>query len=309
MAHLPVLTAAVVGGLAVLSDGIYVDCTFGRGGHAVEILNRLGPQGRLLVLDRDPEAVAYAHHLAAGEARMSVEHASFEGVESIVTERAMLGQVHGMLFDLGVSSPQLDDAARGFSFLRDGPLDMRMDPSQGAPIADWLNTAELGDIARVLIRYGEERHARRIATRIGEARARAPLTHTSELAALVSQAYPARERHGPRHPATQTFQALRIQANDELGCLQAVLPQALRCLAPGGRLVVVSFHSLEDRIVKRFMRNQSRPDQGPRDLPIPNVGLRAPFARVLKPVRPAGSERFENPRARSAILRIAVKDE
>ena len=305
--HLPVLTAAVVQGLAVAGDGVYVDCTFGRGGHARAILSALGPEGRLLALDRDPQAVAAGNVLASEDPRFNIQHASFDHLAEHVQRQTLCGTLAGILFDLGVSSPQLDEADRGFSFTRDGPLDMRMDPASGQPVGAWLNAAPLGDIARVLRELGEERHARRIASRIVEAREAKPLRRTGELAELVSRAYPARERHGPRHPATRTFQALRIHANDELAKITAALPQALRSLAPGGRLAVITFHSLEDRIVKRFLRDQSRPEQGPRRLPIPNAELSAPIASLSRPIRPAAEEIAANPRARSATLRVAVK--
>jgi len=305
--HLPVLTAAVVKGLAVSGDDAYMDCTFGRGGHARAMLDALGANGRLLGLDRDPQAVHAGRALEEHDARFSIEHTSFDGLEAAAKRRALHGELAGVFFDLGVSSPQLDDAERGFSFTRDGPLDMRMDPASGQPVAAWLNTASGADIARVLKELGEERYARRIASRIVEVRSIKPLVRTFELADLVSSAYPARDRYGPRHPATRTFQALRIHANDELTKISVALPQALRCLAPGGRLAVITFHSLEDRIVKRFLRDHSRPEQGPRRLPVPNAHLLAPIASLARPVRPGEAEIAANPRSRSATLRVAVK--
>lgn len=306
-AHVPVLTAAVMHGLGVEGEGVYMDCTFGRGGHARAILGGLGPSGRVVALDRDPEAVSVGQMMAREDARLEVTHLSFERLAEYAEQRALCGTFAGILFDLGVSSPQFDDGTRGFSFKRDGPLDMRMDPGVGSPVSQWLNAAPLSDIACVLREFGEERHARRIAREIGRARSVEPMERTAELAELVTQAYPARERVGRRHPATRTFQALRMHVNDELGKITCALPQALRCLAPGGRLAVITFHSLEDRIVKRFMRDQSRPNQGPRGLPIPNASLSAPIASLDGPIRPSQEEISANPRARSATLRVAVK--
>lgn len=299
------LADAVLDGLAVQSGGVYVDCTFGRGGHTRQILDALDASGQVVALDRDPEAIEAARHWAADDTRLSFVQTTFDQLESVLTERELVGQVGGILFDLGVSSPQLDEAARGFSFTRDGPLDMRMNPLAGQPVADWLNAAPETDIAQVLKRYGEERHARRIARRVGQVRADRPLRRTKELADLVSECYPTRDRNGPRHPATRTFQALRIHINDELRCLEDALPQALRCLAPGGRLAVISFHSLEDRIVKRFLRAEHR-EPGPVKMPVPS-GQLAALDWMSKPVRASEAECEANPRARSATLRVGRK--
>lgn len=298
--HVPVMLAEVLEGLAVRPDGRYLDGTFGRGGHAREVLSRLGPDGRLLLMDRDPQAVACAEEEFAAEARVAIRQGNFADMESWDEVRAGL---EGVLLDLGVSSPQLDEAGRGFSFQADGPLDMRMDPGQGQAAAAWLAEAGEGEIADVLWCYGEERMSRQIARAITAARRTQPLTGTRALAALVERVVGHRERG--RHPATRTFQALRIHVNDELGALRAGLAAAERCLRPGGRLAVISFHSLEDRIVKQFMRG------GP--LPAVRRGLPAPVApaptlRSIGKARFAGeAELAANPRARSAVLRVAER--
>ncbi|MBM5813075.1 MAG: 16S rRNA (cytosine(1402)-N(4))-methyltransferase RsmH, partial [Gammaproteobacteria bacterium] len=252
--HAPVLLEAALAALAVRPDGRYVDATFGRGGHAAAILARLGDRGTLLAIDRDPDAAAAARARFGADPRVTLRQGPFSGLAGLAGPQP----VDGILFDLGVSSPQLDDARRGFSFLRDGPLDMRMDPAAGESAAAWLARAGERELATVLARYGEERHARRIARALVLARAGTRLASTAQLAALVAAAVPGREPG--RHPATRTFQALRIRVNDELGELTRALPPAVELLAPGGRLVVISFHSLEDRIVKRFLRDAARGD-------------------------------------------------
>ncbi|HXG27779.1 MAG TPA: 16S rRNA (cytosine(1402)-N(4))-methyltransferase RsmH [Nevskiales bacterium] len=306
MEHQPVLMQAVLEALAIRPDGLYVDATYGRGGHSRAILQRLGPEGRLLAFDRDPQACGQAWRELGREPRFRIRPGSFTQLGAALAEEGLGGRVHGILFDLGVSSPQLDEAARGFSFLREGPLDMRMDPQTGASVAAWLARAEREEISRVLREYGEERHHWRIAGAIVRARDTAPITTTTQLADIVARAMP-----GPRqpqrkkmHPATRTFQALRIFINRELEELDAVLPQALEALAPGGRLAVISFHSLEDRRVKRFLRDCARPPQDPRDLgPAP-----APRLRLIgKAVMASEAEIAANPRARSAVLRVAEK--
>ena len=302
--HKPVLLDEVLHGLAVHPAGTYVDCTFGRGGHAAAILARLGDQGRLVVFDRDPAAISAARARFGGDARVNCIHASFSRVAAEIRKLGV-GPVQGILFDLGVSSPQLDNSDRGFSFQHDGLLDMRFDPGSGMAAADWLKRAPEREIAEVLKRFGEERRARRIARAIVQARAEAPLTRTGQLSELVASAAPARERH--KHPATRTFQAIRIHVNAELDELMAALPEAMGILAPGGRLVVISFHSLEDRIVKRFMRDEARGVEGPRALPAAGP-LRAPRLKIIvKATRPGAAELASNPRARSAVLRIAEK--
>jgi len=298
--HCPVLLDAALAGLQVRTDGVYVDGTFGRGGHAQRILAQLGPAGRLLVFDKDPAAIAVAEKLAASDARISVFHDSFAAMQTVLAAQSLQGAVDGVLLDLGVSSPQLDDGARGFSFLRDGPLDMRMNPTQGETAASWLNRARQDEIAAVLHSYGEERFRGRIARSIVEARQHTPITTTAQLAALVDQAVPTREPG--KHPATRSFQAIRIFINRELDDLSAGLEAALAVLRAPGRLAVISFHSLEDRIVKRFMRDAAKSEPAG----FGSIEAKAArLSRVLKPVKPTAEECAENPRARSAVLRIA----
>lgn len=305
--HEPVLLGACLEGLAVRSDGYYVDGTFGRGGHSAALLARLGPEGRLLAFDKDPEAVAAAEARFGADPRFRIVHGSFTMLARVVAEEERTGKVDGILLDLGVSSPQLDDPARGFSFQSEGPLDMRMDPTAGESAADWLARADEAEIARVLFEFGEERFARRIARAIVARRAEAPLATTRELAELVASAVPTREKG--KHPATRTFQALRILINRELDDLDDALAQSVDVLASGGRLCVISFHSLEDRRVKRFIRDNARPAPppkgAPRGLPItaPPPRLRA----VGKPVYADAAEVDRNPRARSAVLRCAER--
>ena len=284
---------------------MFVDCTFGRGGHTQALLQRVAPEGQVLALDRDPAAIEHGQQLAGQTEGLSVIHAAFSGLEDVARGHKCYGNVHGVLFDLGVSSPQLDDAGRGFSFSSDGPLDMRMDPGCGVSAAEWLHTATEREIADVLRSLGEERYARRIARRIIERRSSEAISTTAQLAELVTRAAPTRERE--KHPATRTFQALRIHVNQELDELRTGLQQAIDVLAPGGRVVVISFHSLEDRIVKRYLRSESRTDDGDTRRP-PMADMRPPRLRVIgKPVRPSEEEIARNPRARSAILRVAEK--
>ncbi len=290
--------------LAIQSDGLYIDGTFGRGGHSRALLARLGPEGRVLALDRDPEAIATAQALASQDKRLQVFHRPFSRLSQLADTLGIRGAVAGMLLDLGVSSPQLDDARRGFSFSKSGPLDMRMDPEDGESAADWLARVSEEAITRVLRIYGEERFARRIARRIVQARRKAPLTTTDQLAALVAAAVPRWERG--KHPATRTFQALRIQINGELEELRRGLAAACELLKPGGRLAVISFHSLEDRIVKRFIRAEAQGPTFPPGVPVPATAQRGRL-RSLGKRRPGAREIAENPRARSAILRIAER--
>jgi 16S rRNA (cytosine1402-N4)-methyltransferase len=298
--HVPVMLTQVLDGLQVKAEGTYLDGTFGRGGHAREVLNRLGPGGRLLLMDRDPEAIASAQRDFGADARVRIRHASF--AELADWEETAAG-LDGVLLDLGVSSPQLDDPARGFSFQGDGPLDMRMDPTRGVSAAEWLAEADERDIADVLWRYGEERMSRRIARAIVETGRGRPLTTTRDLADLVAKTIGHRERH--KHPATRTFQALRIHVNDELGALERGLVAARDALKPGGRLVVISFHSLEDRAVKQFIRGEvARPVR--RGLPLPEAAPSALVA-VGKAQFAEQAELAANPRARSAVLRVAEK--
>jgi len=303
--HRPVLLDEVLDALQVKQDGLYVDGTFGRGGHAAAVLERLGTQGRLLAFDKDPYALNYAADRFGNEPRLIMRGGSFGNLQSVATELGWQGKVDGILLDLGVSSPQLDDADRGFSFLNDGPLDMRMDPHSGVSAADWLADADAEQIADVLWRYGEERHSRRIARAVVAARAADPIRSTRQLAELVAAAVPGRE--GRKHPATRSFQAIRIFINRELQDLEAVLPQAVDVLAAGGRLAVISFHSLEDRLVKRFIRDQQRGPQLPPDLPVIPQAFAPRLRAVGKPVRASEQEVRSNPRARSAVLRVAER--
>ena len=303
--HTAVLLEQAVDGLKVRSDGCYVDCTFGRGGHSRLILARLGRAGRLIALDRDPQAVAAGGEIDDGRFRML--HGRFSRLAELA-EEAGVSRAHGILLDLGMSSPQLDDPARGFSFRFDAPLDMRMDAGGGVTAAEWLANAAETEIREVIKNHGEERFAKQIAAAIVAARARGPVGTTRQLAALVAEAVPAREPY--QDPATRTFQALRIHLNQELEELSLVLPQCLQLLNPAGRLVVISFHSLEDRIVKRFMRDSARPDPLPRRLPLRAHELPQPKLRLIgRAVRPAAAEITANPRARSAVMRIAERTE
>ncbi|MEQ6343039.1 MAG: 16S rRNA (cytosine(1402)-N(4))-methyltransferase RsmH [Gammaproteobacteria bacterium] len=303
--HRPVLLAEAIDALNITPAGIYVDATFGRGGHAQVILQRLGPHGALLGIDKDPQAVAAARQMFEGEPRFSIERGTFAMLGQYVQERGWMGKVNGVLLDLGVSSPQLDDPQRGFSFRQDGPLDMRMDPATGISAAQWLDAASEQEITSVLYTYGEERYARRIVRAIVAARQEAPITTTGRLAAIVAAANPAWERD--KHPATRSFQAIRIFINHELEDVQTCLPQVVESLASGGRLAVISFHSLEDRIVKRFIREQVRGDDFPPGLPVTQAQLRPRLRAVGKAIYPGTEELQGNPRARSAVLRVAEK--
>jgi 16S rRNA (cytosine1402-N4)-methyltransferase len=304
-AHVPVLLDEALQALNLRPHGVYVDTTYGRGGHARAILERLGPHGRLIGMDRDPAAVAHAQNLSRSDQRARVHHASFALLSHVLEAERVSGQVDGVLFDLGVSSPQLDEAARGFSFRAAGPLDMRMDPTRGSSAAEWLAHATVEDIARVLRDLGEERFARRVAQAIVRARAEQPITTTAQLAELVAAAVPTREPG--QHPATRTFQAIRIHVNRELDELASALPQAVAALASGGRLVVISFHSLEDRMVKRFFAREVRGGDLPPELPLRAAELQPRLRLVGKAVRAGEAERRRNPRARSAVLRVAER--
>jgi 16S rRNA (cytosine1402-N4)-methyltransferase len=301
--HLPVLLREAVDALEVKADGVYVDCTFGRGGHSREILSRLGSRGRLLALDRDPEAVAEAQQIA--DARLIVLHASFGRLREALGAEG-IAKVDGVLMDLGVSSPQLEDARRGFSFRLDGPLDMRMDSSRGITAARWLASASERQIEEVIKTYGEERFARQIARAIVAARSGRALHSTRELAQIVEDAV--RTRQPGQDPATRTFQAIRVFINQELEELSLALAQSLELLVEGGRLVVISFQSLEDRIVKRFLRRHAQPGAVPRGLAVRESDREAPRLRLVgKAVRPSHAEIAANPRARSAIMRVSER--
>jgi 16S rRNA (cytosine1402-N4)-methyltransferase len=304
--HQPVLATEALAGLAVIRDGCYVDGTYGRGGHSAEILRALGPEGRLLALDKDPDAVADAKQRFQDDFRFAIKHADFGDMRSVATEHFGDCAVLGVLLDLGVSSPQLDRAERGFSFLNEGPLDMRMNPGQGVSAADWLATVSERDLGWTIRRYGEEPRARRAAHAIVTARARQPIETTGQLAEIVSAALPADPRRRI-HPATRVFQAIRIAVNDELAALERGLAQAVDLLAEGGRLVVISFHSLEDRIVKRFIARESRGDPAYAGLPDMPPAARPRLRPVGRLVRPENAELESNPRSRSARLRIAER--
>lgn len=307
--HETVLLEPAASALVTDPNGRYVDATFGRGGHSRRILESLGSEGRLLGIDRDPAAVAEGRQLAEHEPRFTMVYGSFSDLRQHVTGHwpDAAGRVDGILLDLGVSSPQLDDATRGFSFMQDGPLDMRMDPDSGESAAQWLARAEEKDIADIIYQYGEERHSRRIARAIVRAREEAPIERTAQLAEIVKTAHPSWERH--KHPATRTFQAVRIHINGELDALRTVLEQSLELLRGDGRLCVISFHSLEDRLVKQFMRREHQGPQFPRGVPVQYEESSGPLQKPDKPVRPAREEVERNPRARSASLRVARRAE
>lgn len=304
--HTTVLLDEAVNGLNIREDGIYIDGTFGRGGHSRLILSQLGEKGQLIAIDRDPQAIAAAAEI--NDPRFSIVHGPFSALAEYVEERGLTGKIDGVLLDLGVSSPQLDDAERGFSFMRDGPLDMRMDPTRGQSAAEWLMSAEEADIAFVIKTYGEERFGKRIARAIVERNRDQPMTRTKELATVIAAAMPVKDKF--KHPATRTFQAIRIWINSELEEIDTALKGALSVLAPGGRLSIISFHSLEDRLVKRFMRDQSRGPQVPAGIPMTESQLKALGGRELKTLGkliPGEAEVGENPRARSSVLRIAER--
>lgn len=304
--HTSVLLDEAVNGLNIRPDGIYIDGTFGRGGHSRLILSQLGPQGQLLAIDRDPQAIEAAK--AIDDPRFSIVHGPFSELAQYVQDRDLVGKIDGVLLDLGVSSPQLDDPERGFSFMRDGPLDMRMDPSRGYSAAEWLLKAEADDIAWVLKTFGEERFAKRIARAIVDRNREQPMTRTKELADLIANASPFREKH--KHPATRSFQAIRIYINSELEEIERALDGAHEVLAADGRLSVISFHSLEDRIVKRFIRQHSRGPQVPAGIPMTEAQLQSLGGRTLKSLgkmMPSDAEVAENPRARSSVLRFAAR--
>jgi 16S rRNA (cytosine1402-N4)-methyltransferase len=310
--HTPVLVEEALAGLGLgadsptpHNDGLYVDATFGRGGHAARILAALGEPGRLLAIDRDPQAVATARRRFAEDQRLVVVHAAFGALESLVQAHGEGRAVRGILFDLGVSSPQLDEGERGFSFQSDGPLDMRMDPTRGESAAQWLAHAAADEIRDVIGRLGEERFAGRVARAITEARQIEPITRTAQLAQIVARAV--RTREPGKNPATRSFQAIRMHVNDELGEIERGLKAALKLLAPGGRLVVISFHSLEDRLVKTFMRRESQPDPALAKLPMLPAGYAPRLDLVGRKLKAGEAELRANPRARSAILRIAER--
>lgn len=303
--HESVLLTEAISGLAIARDGVYIDATFGRGGHSEAILSDLGEAGRLVVFDRDPEAIEAANNLAATDSRVEVVRSAFSDLESVIDSMGLHGNINGVLFDLGVSSPQLDNPDRGFSFMRSGPLDMRMDPDEGVSAQQWINSASEKEIADVIYKYGEERHSRRMARKIVEERTEAPIVDTGRLAEIIKHANPAWERD--KHPATRAFQGIRIFINNEFGEIESGIAQALSCLRIEGRLVVISFHSLEDRIVKKFISQQAKGDNFPRDLPVMNSELSPTLKPIGKAAKPKPQEVAANPRARSAVLRVAEK--
>ncbi len=300
--HQSVLLDKALESLNIRPSGTYIDATFGRGGHSRAILKKLNEAGRLIAFDQDPEAVAFAKQQFADEPRLTIEHCNFDQIANVIEQYGLTKKIDGVLMDLGVSSPQLDDAGRGFSFLRSGPLDMRMDTSRGETARQWLAKVKPADLIRVLKKYGEEKFAKRITTAIVEARAQREITETGDLAEIISNAIPVKEKN--KHPATRSFQAIRICINDELQAIERGLQGAVSVLATGGRLSVISFHSLEDRIVKRFMRDISSRPKLPAGFPVMEADIEVPFRRVAKPVVASAEELKQNPRARSARLRV-----
>lgn len=303
--HITVLLHEAVEGLAIQPDGIYVDGTFGRGGHSRLILQKLGPNGRLIAIDRDPQAIAEAAKIQ--DPRFEIVHGPFSGITGYLADRGLLGKVNGFLLDLGVSSPQLDDAERGFSFMKDGPLDMRMDPTTGQSAAEWLAKADVDDIAWVLKTFGEERFAKKIARAIVHDRATEPYVRTRQLAEMIARVNPSKEKG--KHAATRSFQAIRIYINSELDEIETALDGALQALAPEGRLSVISFHSLEDRLVKHFIRKHEKGPEVPRGIPLTEAQLAGgrKLKSVGKALKPSEHEVTENTRSRSSVLRVAER--
>jgi 16S rRNA (cytosine1402-N4)-methyltransferase len=300
--HRPVLLDEAVAALAIRPDGVYLDGTFGRGGHSAAILAQLGPQGRLLAMDQDPQAIKAAQQKFAGDSRFQIVQRNFAELQDFVVEQGLQHKVDGVLLDIGVSSPQLDDASRGFSFLKSGPLDMRMNPDAGQSAAEWLAQVDEYDLVTVLMHLGEEKFARRIAHAIVQYRQQAEINDTVQLANIIAAAIPVKDKK--KHPATKSFQAIRIYINRELEVLEHALQAAVNVLSVGGRLAVISFHSLEDRMVKRFFRDISRGPQLPKDIPIMSKDLQQPYRVVGKAIKPGMQELQQNPRARSSVLRV-----
>ena len=303
--HATVLLHEAVDALVVDPDGFYVDGTFGRGGHTAELLSRLSDRGTALAIDKDPQAIAAGQDRFSQDDRLQLFHGTFADLQKVAAEMNKVGEVSGVLLDLGVSSPQLDQADRGFSFMRDGPLDMRMDTSRGLSAAEWIASADEQEIARVIKEYGEERFARRMASAVVRERVKKPITGTVQLAGILAAAHPAWERG--RHPATKAFQAIRIFINRELDDLEDLLGQIIDTLKVGGRLVVISFHSLEDRRVKRFIRDQEKGIRLPKNLPVRDVERGVRLVKVGKAIKPAVTEIDGNVRSRSAVMRIAER--
>lgn len=300
--HRPVLLNETIEALAIKADGFYLDGTFGRGGHSAEILSALGEKGKLLAFDQDPQAIKVAEEKFAGDSRFEIVQRNFEDLQDVVADHGMMKKVDGVLLDIGVSSPQLDDASRGFSFIKPGPLDMRMNPDVGQSAAEWLASVTEYDLTTVLMHFGEEKFARRIANAIVETRKETLIDDTVQLANIIEAAIPVKPKN--KHPATKSFQAIRIHINRELEVLERALQSALNVLDIGGRLAVISFHSLEDRMVKRYFRNVSRGPQIPKDIPVLAKDLQQPFKLVGKAIKPGKQEVLENPRSRSSVLRV-----
>jgi len=304
-AHIPVLKREALDALNIANSGIYVDATLGRAGHAQAIAEQLGDQGRLIAFDRDPRAIELGRELFADDPRVTIVHGEFSQMAQLLHQIAGVERVDGILMDLGVSSPQLDQAERGFSFMRDGELDMRMDTTQGESAAQWLARVEESDLVKVLFEFGEEKFARRIARAIVLSRDENKIETTLQLANLIEQSIPKKDKH--KHPATRTFQAIRLHVNQELAQVSAALPQAVSLLNEGGRLVVISFHSLEDRIVKRFIRGESTPKLPPKNIPVSDEDYLTPLRAIGRAIKPSKEEVAENPRSRSSVLRIAER--
>ncbi len=306
--HRPVLLSESLNGLSIDPSGIYIDATFGRGGHSRAILEQLNEKGRLIALDRDRDAIQAAQPLL-DDPRFSIHHCAFANLKVVVNDLNVYGAIDGILMDIGVSSPQLDDASRGFSFKNDGPLDMRMDTGSGISAADWLNSASLEEIAKVIKQYGEEKFGTRIAHAVVEQRAIEPIQTTAQFAKLVEQAIPIKNKNPHKHPATQTFQGVRIFINGELKQLELGLSESVDVLKVGGRLAVISFHSLEDRMVKRFFKLKSQGKKFPSKLPITQSSLdeTKQLRLIGKAIKPSEEEKQQNPRSRSSVLRVAEK--
>lgn len=300
--HQPVLLGEALQSLNIRPTGIYVDATFGRGGHSRAILQQLNTEGRLIAFDQDPEAIDFAQQCFADEPRFTIEHCNFNRMADVISQHSLNNKIDGILMDLGISSPQVDDASRGFSFLRSGPLDMRMDTSHGITAAKWLAKVKPAELTRVLKLYGEEKFAKRITAAIVESREQREIKETGDLAQIISDAIPVKEKS--KHPATRSFQAIRIVINEELQAVEQGLKGAASVLAKGGRLSVISFHSLEDRIVKRFMRDISSRPRLPAGLPVMETDIEVPFRLASKPVVAGAEELEKNPRSRSARLRV-----
>jgi len=303
--HIPVLKREALDALAIREGGIYVDATLGRAGHAKAIADAMGAQGRLIGFDRDPRAIELGKEVFADDSRVSIIHSEFARMKEMLREFVEVENVDGVLMDLGVSSPQLDQAERGFSFMRDGELDMRMDPTRGESAAQWLSSVEERDLMMVLFELGEEKFARRIARAIVLERAETKIESTLQLAAIIEQAIPKKQKN--KHPATRTFQAIRLHINQELSQVATALPQAVELLKAGGRLAVISFHSLEDRIVKRFIRELSTPNLPPKNIPVSEEAYLTPLKMISRAIKPSSAEIAENPRSRSSVLRVAER--